>query len=143
VPPTEEWLCCLHEAGHVVAHLELGGTVIEAAVEGRTGWFKPRGIASAVTLMSGYVAEWRVTRPGETPDPDEFGQNWEKPDIRRASERIGSIDGDLLLAVWIEARRLIDDEWDSVLRIAEALKVRGHLSGEQAASLWRRARVAA
>ena len=40
---------------------------------------------------------------------DDFGQNWEKPDIRRAAERLGSINGDLLLAVWIEARRLIID----------------------------------
>jgi hypothetical protein len=93
--------------------------------------------------MSGYCAEWRIARPGETPEPDDFGRNWAKEDIRRASERIGSIDGDLLLMVWVEARRLIDAEWPAVLHIAEALQARGRLSGDQCDTLWRRARITA
>ena len=110
MPPAfdEAWRAYLHEAAHCVVSLELGRAVIAVAVEGETGWFRPRGKATPVALFAGYAAEWRFTHPNETPYPANFARNWDKEDVRRAAERLSFTDGDRLLACWLEAKTMID-----------------------------------
>ena len=46
-----------------------------------------------------------------------------------AIERLGTDDPARLLACWGQARQLADQNWDAIIRVAEALQRRGWLSG--------------
>ena len=54
----------------------------------------------------------------------------------RLAVRLGSDLDDLLLACWIEARKLVDAHWPAILRVTQALQARGSLSGDTVEALW-------
>jgi hypothetical protein len=139
----EAWRVALHEAAHAVAAVVLGIGLVEVWTDGTVGCCTPRGVPSVVGSLCGYVAEWRIDRPGEIPPPEDFHRNRDKSDVRRAIARLGSDNGALLLAVWIEAKKLIDEHWDKVVHTAEALQRRGRLTDAEVEEIWRDASGAA
>jgi len=108
----EFWLAAVHEAGHVASHLTRDSGIVEVWIaEDGTGSCQPHVRGSVVSALAGMASEWKLCRPDELPDPADFRLNTNIADIRHAVALLGSDRGDLLLACWIEARRLIDREW--------------------------------
>lgn len=97
---------------------------------------------NAVGAMAGCATEWKVIYPGQIPSARTLLHYLWSDDIGGAMEHLGTADGDLLVAVWLSARRLIDSEWDAVLRVATELQQRGRLTGEQCEALWREESIA-
>ena len=80
---------------------------------------------------------------GRLPAPADLLRYRGATDLRHARTCLGVEDGALLVQVRTVARRLIDDDWASVVRITEALQRHGRLTGEQVVSIWRGLRSAA
>ena len=134
----EFWTAAIHEAGHCAAHMVAGGEVGAAWVnEDGSGACQARR-SSVISCLSGPVAEWKVSRPGDAPHPEDFRDCMHIADVRRAVELLGSDNGDLLFWCWLQACELIDKEWRAVMRVAEMLAIRNRLSGAQIESIWRR-----
>jgi hypothetical protein len=138
VQPTDEaWIVAIHESAHAVFDLQSGAGVVELWTNGEEGRCRPRGPTSASGCLAGFVGEWHIKHPGEVPSLDDFRNQMHLADIRRAAKRLGTDDPDRLLVAWIAAKTVIDDDWDSVVRIATELRKRSRLSGDQAVRLWR------
>jgi hypothetical protein len=74
------------------------------------------------------VASRAISTPGGLA-PADLLRYRDATDLRHARTCLGAEDGALLVQVWIMARKLIDDDWASVVRIAEALQRHGRLTG--------------
>jgi hypothetical protein len=138
------WCCCVHEAAHAVAYLATGLKIAEVWVDGTEGRCRcQRGPDNAIGCLAGVAAEWRLQYPGRLPNGQTLLRYLESDDIAHAVRCVGVADGDLLEQVCIAARRLIDEHWAAVVRIAAALLQDGRLSGEQVEQIWRARRMAA
>ena len=114
-----------------------GVPVIRLQVSGTDGrcYFQDPG--NAVGMMGGCAAEWRIIYPGQIPSARTLLTHFGTEDIGNAVGFLGAPDGPLLVATWVAARRLVDEEWPSVMRIARALQQRGCLTGQEVRALWR------
>ena len=132
-----DWGTCIHEAGHPVAYLATGVPVIKLWVDGTDGRCHHGNPGNAIGCLAGTAAEWRVDYPGRVPTAHTLLNYLWSGDLQAAVEHLGTPDGALLVATWVAARRLVDDDWASVVRIAQALQQRGRLTGDEATALWR------
>ena len=102
-----------------------------------TGGCQPRR-SSVISCLSGMAAEWKLTRPGDAPAPDDFQHNLHVVDIaRRAVQLLGVCDGDLLLRCWLQADALVDREWRAIMRLTEALTRHDRLTGDECERIFR------
>lgn len=133
------WITALHESGHAVAHLVLRDAVIdELWVNGRAGMCHlRRGPSSAVSVLAGACAEWLARHTDTRPSADYLHVGaTEDGDVRLAARYLGSADGAVLLAAWVQAERLVDRYWGKILTIALELHRCHRLSGARVEALW-------
>jgi hypothetical protein len=139
----DAWIIAIHEGGHAVFDLQAGAGVVEVWSDGRQGHCRARGPTSAAGCLAGYVAEWRLTRPGDLPTAADFRDGAHLSDIRMAAARLGTDNPDRLRAAWVEAAEVLGAHWPAVERVAFALWKRGRLSGAEAEAQWRARRITA
>lgn len=129
----ERWASCVHEAGHTVACLALGGTVphVRANSEAESGATEirlPNSSAEldiAVTLAGGAAERLFAPHRGDPFAPEGSA----KLDIEIIHERIGACALDLAYGR-LAAGNLLRSNVGAIQRVALALEARGSLAGD-------------
>ena len=125
----------LHEAGHAVAASVLGTPIKRASMDGVTTWVRVGSDQArrngAIIAMAGIVAETKAMKYGAEQCAELLKTVW-AADHENAKRYLGS--PDTLLAMR-QARWLMHDNWDGVVKVAEALEKHGKLTGEEVAAL--------
>jgi hypothetical protein len=136
-------LAPLHESGHVVAALAVGGTV-DRAVGGRhiDGWTLGRGLRTPedelVFTVGGWVADSLAQFPDRDHPMDRFPWGYGSGDAESAwdiSRRANLTMTQMRHAV-DRAERILRQNWTAVRRIEAALEARGEISGQEIQRLW-------
>ena len=68
---------------------------------------------------------------GERPTADCLRRYLDSADISIAVRALGSDDGDLLVAVWLEALKLVERQWGAITALPAILQKRGRIGGDE------------
>ena len=124
-----------HEAGHAVAASVLGTPIKRATMDGvTTVWWTGSDQArrnEAIIAMAGAAAETRAMSYSAE-QCDELWKTVWAVDKENCKRQLGGAGTEHAMR---QARWIIEDNWDAVTKVAEALEKHGTLSGEDVAGL--------
>ena len=124
-----------HEAGHAVAASVLGQPIKQATMDGVTTLVKVGcGQArrnEAIIAMAGPAAEARAKSYSAEQSEELWNTVW-AVDKENAKRRLAGAGTEHAMR---QARWIVEDNWDAVTKVAEALEKHGTLSGEDVAGL--------
>ena len=124
-----------HEAGHAVAASVLGQPIKQATMDGVTTLVKVGcGQArrnEAIIAMAGPAAEARAKSYSAEQSEELWNTVW-AVDKENCKRQLGGAGTEHAMR---QARWIVEDNWDAVTKVAEALEKHGTLSGEDVAGL--------
>ena len=124
-----------HEAGHAVAASVLGQPIKQATMDGVTTLVKVGcGQArrnEAIIAMAGPAAEARAKSYSAEQSEELWNTVW-AVDKEYCKRQLGGAGTEHAMR---QARWIVEDNWDAVTKVAEALEKHGTLSGEDVAVL--------
>ena len=124
-----------HEAGHAVAASVLGQPIKQATMDGVTTLVKvgcDRARRNeAIIAMAGPAAEARAKSYSAEQSEELWKTVW-AVDKENCKRQLGGAGTEHAMR---QARWIVEDNWDAVTKVAEALEKHGTLSGEDVAAL--------
>ena len=124
-----------HEAGHAVAASVLGQPIKQATMDGVTTLVKvgcDRARRNeAIIAMAGPAAEARAKSYSAEQSEELWNTVW-AVDKENCKRQLGGAGTEHAMR---QARWIVEDNWDAVTKVAEALEKYGTLSGEDVAGL--------
>ena len=124
-----------HEAGHAVAASVLGQPIKQATMDGVTTLVKvgcdQARRNEAIIAMAGPAAEARAKSYSAEQSEELWNTVW-AVDKENCKRQLGGAGTEHAMR---QARWIVEDNWDAVTKVAEALEKHGTLSGEDVAGL--------
>ena len=124
-----------HEAGHAVAASVLGQPIKQATMDGVTTLVKvgcdQARRNEAIIAMAGPAAEARAKSYSAEQSEELWNTVW-AVDKENCKRQLGGAGTEHAMR---QARWIMEDNWDAVTKVAEALEKHGTLSGEDVAGL--------
>ena len=124
-----------HEAGHAVAASVLGQPIKQATMDGVTTLVKvgcdQARRNEAIIAMAGPAAEARAKSYSAEQSEELWNTVW-AVDKENCKRQLGGAGTEHAMR---QARWIVEDNWDAVEKVAEALEKHGTLSGEDVAGL--------
>ena len=124
-----------HEAGHAVAASVLGQPIKQATMDGVTTLVKvgcdQARRNEAIIAMAGPAAEARAQSYSQEKSEELWSTVW-AVDKENCKRQLGGAGTEHAMR---QARWIVEDNWDAVTKVAEALEKHGTLSGEDVAGL--------